>query len=204
MNGKRGYFRLFLLLFALSLCCGCGQFARTTLDPTIPYGLLIKCRDFLTFCLFLVDQEKPYYNHIAQRYYYAMLTLASISYQWHKGHGVEYKLIKQHDEVWRLMPHDVKGTYGKDLKGLRTRCDYHYEETAQDVDGYRHDLSTIMGNSPKVFPQLEEKVRTDCAKFFGVKVTDESIKKEHLDALMKEISGLHDDLSAKLINTIDN
>lgn len=192
--------RIVILVLAAMLCCGC---YRGPLDPQIPYGLLIKCRDFLTFCIFLADQEKPYYNHIAQRYYYAMLALASITYQWNKGHGVVYKVIK-HDEVWKLMPHDVKKIYGDDLKGLRTRCDYHYEETARDMDGFKDALLAIVGEKDKVLPQLENKVRIDYAKFFNEIDTDESIKKADLDMLMEGINSLHKDFASRLEKAIEN
>lgn len=190
----RRILRIAILALAAMICCGC---EKGPLNPQIPYGLLIKCRDFLTFCIFLADQEKPYYNHIAQRYYYAMLALASITYQWNKGHGVVYKVIK-HDEVWKLMPHDVKKIYGDDLKGLRTRCDYHYEETARDMEGFRNELTVIVGERDKALPLLENKARTDYAKFFGEKVTDKSIKKADLDMLMEEIGGLHKDFAARM------
>lgn len=191
---KRYILRIVLLVIAVLLCCGC---AKGPLDPQIPYGLLIKCRDFLTFCIFLADQEKPYYNHIAQRYYYAMQSLATITYQWHKGHGMEYKVVK-HDEVWKSMPRDVKKTYGEGLKALRTQCDYHYEETAGDMSIFKNGLSNVLGGKDKVFPQLENKVRADYAKFFGEKVTDESIKGLDLDSLMEEIKDSHEGLAKRL------
>ena len=187
---KRRVLRIVILVIVAILFCGC---AKVSLDPQIPYGLLIKCRDFLAFCIFLADQEKPYYNHIAQRYYYAMLSLASITYQWNKGHGVEYKVVK-HDEAWKLMPHDVKKVYGGDLKWLRTRCDYHYEESVRDMDSFRKELSTIVGEKDTVFPQLENKVRNDYVKFLG----DQSIMKEDLDAIMEEVKDLHDDLASRI------
>lgn len=186
--------RIAILIIAALFCCSCG---KAPLDPQIPHGLLVKCRDFLAFCIFLADQEKPYYNQIAQRYYYAMLALASISYQWNKGHGIEYKVVK-HDEVWRLMPHDVKMTYGVELKSLRTRCDYYYDETARDLDGFRDELSAVLAKKDKVFPQLENKVHKDYTKFIEKGDTKESIKEADLDILMEKIKVLHDDLAAKL------
>lgn len=191
---KPKFLRILLLVIAAILCCGCD---KAPLDPQIPCGLLIKCRDFLAFCVFLADQEKPYYNHIAQRYYYAILSLASITYQWKKGHGVVYKVVK-HDEVWKLMPHDVKKTYGEDLKRLRTQCDYHYEDTAHDMDFFRNGLSDVLGKRNNVFPQLEKKALTDYAKFFGERVKGKSIQTSDLDSLMEEIKVKHEDLARKL------
>lgn len=191
---NKHFLKIVLLVIVALLCCGCD---KAPLDPQIPYGLLIKCRDFLAFCIFLADQEKPYYNHIAQRYYYAMLSLATITYQWHKGHGVEYRVVK-HEEVWKTMPHDVKKTYGEDLKGLRTQCDYHYEQSARDLEVYRKGLSFILGEKDKAFSQLDNKVRIDYTKFFGEKVTDKTIKSSDLDSLMEEINDLHTDLAKRL------
>ena len=181
----RWIIRIIAIVIALVCCSGCSKVAS---DPQIPYGLLIKCRDFLTFCLFLADQEKPYYNHIAQRYYYAMLALASIAFQWNKGHGWQYKVVK-HDEVWKLMPHDVKQLYGVELKGLRTRCDYHYEDDARDIEGFKNELISVASEEEKVFPHLDSKIRTDYAKFFG---KEDPIKVSDCDILMEEIEVLHE------------
>ena len=184
-----------ILIFAIVilLCCGC---ARAPLDPQIPYGLLIKGRDFLTFCIFLADQEKPFYNHIAQRYYYAMLSISSITYQWHKGHGEVFKKVK-HEEVWKLMPHDVKN-YGESLRELRRRCDYRYEDDACDLEGFKKDLSNIVVEKDKMFPQLANKVRSDYHKFFGGNVVDETIKVADCDAIWDEIEQLHKNLTSRL------
>ena len=95
---------LILIVICFSIC-GCD---RATADPHIAYGLLLKCRDFLSFCLFLTNQEKPYFNHIAQRYYYATLLLASITYQWQKKQGREFVVFSKHEDVWKIMPHNIK------------------------------------------------------------------------------------------------
>lgn len=190
---KRFFVRLIVFGVVILLCCGC---AKESLDPQIPYGLLIKGRDFLSFCIFLADQEKPYYNHIAQRYYYAMLSIASITYQWNKGHGVVYKKVK-HEEVWQLMPHDVK-TYGESLRELRRRCDYRYEDDSWNQEGFKRDLASIVCDKDKMFSQLASKVRTDYQKFIGKAVVDDPIKVEDCDAILKEIEELHNKLTSRI------
>lgn len=188
--------KVLIVLLASLLLCGCSQAGPP--DPTIPYGLLIKSRDFLTFCLFLTDQDIKYYNQIAQRYYYAMLALASITFEWRKKRGVEYTIFAKHDEVWGGMPNDVRKTYGDPLKKLRTRCDYHHEELARDQESYRKELSAIIHDERNIFEQLEEQTRINYAKFFGNRVTDDSIKVRDCDALMDEIKDLNDRLKGRL------
>lgn len=190
---NRGFARFLVLFLAFFICNSC---VKAPLDPQIPYGLLIKGRDFLTFCIFLADQEKPYYNHIAQRYYYAMLSISSISYQWNKGHGVEFKKVK-HEEVWRLMPHDVKA-YGESLRELRRRCDYRYEKDSWEQQGFKKDLSSIVKDEEKMFSQLEDKVKTDYNKFFGDKMTVESIEVADCNEVLTEIKVLHKKLAETL------
>ncbi len=190
----RRLLRISILLTVAILLCGC---EKAALNPQIPYGLLIKSRDFLSFCIFLANQEKPYYNQIAQRYYYAVLTLASITYQWNKGHGLVYKVVK-HDDVWKLMPCDVKKTYGEELKGLRVRCDYYYEEQARNMRSFKEGIVQIIGKE-KVFPQLEQKVRIDCMKFFD---GNESIVAQECDILMDDIKELHETFKLLISNDI--
>lgn len=191
---KKSLSRLLVLSLALLLCCGCEK----VYDPQIPYGLLVKCRDFLAFCVFLADQEKPYYNHIAQRYYYAMLAMASITFQWRKGNGDHFVLFPKHEEVWKLQPLDVKDTYGRSLKNLRTRCDYHHEKQAGNLESYRKDLSAIIHESDEALSHLERQTRDNFCKFFGASVTDVSIKKEDCYALMDVINELNESLKARL------
>lgn len=190
---KKYFVRYIIFAVVILLCCGC---SKGSLDPQIPYGLLIKGRDFLSFCVFLADQEKPYYNHIAQRYYYAMLSIASITYQWNKGHGMIFKKVK-HEEVWQLMPHDVK-TYGESLRELRRRCDYRYENDSWNQEGFKRDLANIVSSKDKMFPQLASKVRADYRKFFVGGEMYKSIKVADYDAIFEEIEELHDQLTSQL------
>lgn len=190
---NKRWLRILVLFVATLLCCSCSR----VWDPQIPYGLLIKCRDFLAFCIFLADHERPFYNHIAQRYYYAMLALASITFQWRKGGGAIFVPFSKHDDVWKVLPLDVRRTYGGPLKELRTRCDYHYEEQSQSLEAYRIELSEIINNGDNAFAQLEELTRSNYVKFFGPSVTDESIKIEDCDTLMDEIKGLNESLKSK-------
>lgn len=191
---NRRQLRILALFLATLLCSGCAK----VWDPQIPYGLLIKCRDFLAFCLFLADQERPFYNHIAQRYYYAMLALASITFQWQKGRGSLFVPFSKHEDVWKVSPLVARRTYGGSLKELRTRCDYHYDEQSRDIEAYKKELSAIINNGNNAFAQLEEQTRSNYVKFFGPSVTDESITIEDCDTLMDEIKRLNESLRGKL------
>lgn len=194
MDNHKKILRIIAIIFAMLLCCSCDKIY----DPQIPYGLLLKCRDFLAFCLFLADQEKPYYNHIAQRYYYAMLALASITFQWRKGNGERFVLFSKHEEVWGMLPIDVRDYYGRTLKSLRTKCDYHHDKQSRDQETFKNELSTLVHNGDIVLKQLEEQTRVNYEKFFGPSVTDDSIKKEDCDALMEEINELNESLKGRL------
>lgn len=180
---------------ALFICCSC---AKEPLDPSIPYGLLIKCRDFLAFCVFLADQEKPYYNHIAQRYYYALLSLASIPFQWRKGHGHSYTVFSKHDDVWGMMPKDIRSLYGKRLKSLRTRCDYYHDVTARDNDGFKKDLKQILFEGDEGFLELKGVVKTEYKKFFSSVDQENLIGVEDCDCLFEEIESLNEELKQRI------
>lgn len=184
------------ILILIAICfsiCGCD---RATADPHIAYGLLLKCRDFLSFCLFLTNQEKPYFNHIAQRYYYATLLLASITYQWQKKQGREFVVFSKHEDVWKIMPHNIKQTYGDKLKKLRNRCDYIYDDKF-DNSNFRSELYSIVCENPDVFPQLKDKAMKDCEKFFYDMPCCE-LTKESCQILLEEIEKINIELRKSL------
>ena len=178
--------------FAISGC------ERAVSDPHIAYGLLIKCRDFLSFCLFLANQEKPYFNFIAQRYYYAVLLLASITFQWQKKQGREFAMFSKHEDVWKIMPHGVKILYGDRLKKLRTRCDYVYDDMFQNENFYT-ELEDIVCNNYEVFTKLKDKAQGDCEKFFA-DTTECSVTKESCRLLFDEIGEINSNLKDSLLN----
>lgn len=126
-----------------------------------------------------------------------MLSISSITYQWNKGHGREYKRVK-HEDVWKLMPHEVKD-YGESLRKIRGLCDYHYEENSWNQDEYEKALSTILPSREKMFAQLEPKIRTDYLKFFGEDVADESIQVTDCDAILDEIKELHEKFASQIL-----
>lgn len=158
---------------------------RAASNPQIAYGLLVKCREFLSFCLFLANQEKPYFNFIAQRYYYAVLLLASITFQWQKKKGREFAVFNKHDDVWQIMPHSVKKLYGENLKKLRTYCDYVYDDKFEN-DFFYTSLHEIVCENSEIFTKLKEKTQSDCKKFFSDS-SECNVTKESCDLLFNEI-----------------
>lgn len=189
----RCFIKIALVVITCFFITGCD---RATSNPQIAYGLLVKCRDFLSFCLFLANQEKPHFNFIAQRYYYAVLLLASITFQWQKKKGREFAVFNKHEDVWQIMPHSVKELYGEKLKKLRTCCDYVYDDKF-DNEFFCTSMHEIVCEKSEIFTRLKEKSQCDCDKFFS-KSSDCDVTKESCDSLFDEILQINNNLKDSL------
>lgn len=179
---------LFLVIVCICLS-GCAQVAR---DPYVPIGLLTKSREFLVFCLFLVDSGKNYYNQIATRYYYSMFTIAKLNSLWkHKSEG--YSFEKQ-DAVWSVQKHEPKVEYGDKLKRLRVECDYLPEYNEEKFEHFRVELSSIL-NTAKPFVELMDNAEEVINKYYSDK--DKQLRDRCLD-LLSEIRSQNELLKNKL------
>lgn len=130
------YVILFGSLFFLSGC------TKEGVDPTIPLGLLTKSRDFLFFCLSVIDSSKPLYNQFASRYYYSMFSIAKIISIWKHKHFANE--LETHEDVWRVMCKNPRKKFGTDLKKIRTKCDYDYKITDSSSESIKDDLLPII------------------------------------------------------------
>lgn len=147
-----------LCLLLASSCAG------EPLDPSIPYGFLSKSRDYLYFCLSLMDSSRPLYNQFASRYYYAMFSIAKISSIWkHKHFHGESEL---HEEVWKVTPHEVRKVYGQELKSIRTKCDYLPDFNDSSSECIMAQLVPIVQNA-KAFESLVKDVKEILPKYYA-------------------------------------
>ena len=97
-NGKAAItFRCIFLIIVVFLLSGCTQ---AQVDPSIPVGLLSKSRDYLFFCLSIIDSSEPLYNQVAGRYYYAMFSIAKIPSIWKHNHFKGE--LETHEDVWKV------------------------------------------------------------------------------------------------------
>ena len=176
---------ILVIAFIILSVTSCSQ---EPVPPSVPLGLLTKSRDFLTFCVFLLNDESQYYNHFAVRYYYAMFSLAKInSIKKHKSTIEDSEL---HVDVWRVNCVEPRKEFGSSLKKVRTMCDY-----SPDVnDAYNKllfdRLSPIIANE-----RAYSKLRSDTEKnaLLLIKGAEESQKENEQVclSLLKEIDDLH-------------
>ena len=134
-------FRVIVLLVALLLLASCDKAPDTRPEQIV--GLLTKCRDMLSFCIYLLNQEPPvYYNNVAERFYYAMLMLARIVAGPSRLNSVEK--TGNHERAWGACSSKVESLYGGELKELRVSADYQCEPWALKPDCYRPKLRSIL------------------------------------------------------------
>ena len=135
--------RLVIVSVAILMVTGCSHFTETRPQDVI--GLLIKCRDLLRFCILLLNLDPPVYSITAERYYYAMLSLARIVAQPSRTQNVHR--TGYHERVWSACDQSVQNAYGRQLKELRVRCDYGNDAVSRNQDLYRRELKPIVANA---------------------------------------------------------
>ena len=170
----------FILLFGLLLVLsGC---TKEVIDPNIPLGLLTKSRDFLFFCLSIIDSSKPLYNQVASRYYYSMFSIAKIISIWkHKHFSNE---LETHEEVWRVVKKQPKKLFGTDLKKIRTKCDYDYDISDSSSQDIKNALLPIMMDD-NAFSSLLDDARDSIQKFYDK--LQNNIEEDKCNQLIDEI-----------------
>ena len=181
------YISLLVILFLLSSC------AAETIRPISSgeyYGLLLKSKEFLTFCIFIASQENPYWGQVISRLYYSYFAIGRMI---HIGKTNKFEKVK-HDIVWSQSKADVEKAYGKNLKQLRVYYDYHPEDKTLQKKKTDEDLKFIIDNT-QLFNKLVEDARTQTAKFYKhetenwIEISNllfDEIEKEH-NTLMEEI-----------------
>lgn len=155
--------KVFVLFVLLVLLGGCMQ-APAYYDSAIPFGLLTKSRDYLFFCLSIIDSTKPLYNQVAARYYYAMFSIAKVSSIWkHKKFRGE---LETHKEVWNVAPHKSRKAFGEDLKRIRTECDYKHDYNDSQSLIVRDELLPIVLDD-EAFNELVHDVRRNLNNYYN-------------------------------------
>lgn len=174
--------RCVFLIITLYFLSGCVQ---AQVDPTIPVGLLSKSRDYLFFCLSIIDSSKPLYNQVAGRYYYAMFSIAKIPSIWkHKHFNGE---METHEDVWRVVPKEPKTFFGKELKSLRTACDYIPNCNDSSSNDVKTKLLPIVENNT-AFEKLVEDTKVCIEKYYRKIGSCDDNSETSCDELLAEIS----------------
>ena len=181
-------FRSILLLIAVFFLVGCAKVSNTS--PVDIVCLLSKCRNALKVCILLLNQESSiYYAYVAQRYYYALYSLARIVY----GPSMMSDEMKgSHERIWESCPKQVKEVYGVRLKKIRVAADYGLSKSDLDDTSYQKDLRDILMN----------KEAFNCLKNEVVSIYEEvSARPEYIkqcDELMGDIVGAVDTMREKV------
>lgn len=134
-------FRLFLVcLTCLFFLSGCGH--TTGFSSTEAIGYMTKSRDFLAFCLMVLNQpdevSKAFYNQVISRYYYSMLFLAKVATKDSKS--VNHGDGGSHMRVWQQSRKKSYSVYGDGLRSLRVKSDYEYRsvnDSIKDVESFK-------------------------------------------------------------------
>lgn len=160
-NGKAAItFRCVFLIIVVFLLSGCTQ---AQVDPSIPVGLLSKSRDYLFFCLSIIDSSEPLYNQVAGRYYYAMFSIAKIPSMWKHNHFKGE--LETHEEVWKVASKGPRKSFGKELKSLRTACDYMHDCNNSSSDSVKTKLLPIIENND-AFEKLVKDTKVCLEKYY--------------------------------------
>lgn len=160
-NGKAAItFRCICLIIVVFLLSGCTQ---AQVDPSIPVGSLSKSRDYLFFCLSIIDSSEPLYNQVAGRYYYAMFSIAKIPSIWkHNNFKGE---LETHEDVWKVASKGPRKSFGTELKSLRTACDYMHDCNNSSSDSVKTKLLPIIENND-AFEKLVEDTKVCLEKYY--------------------------------------
>lgn len=167
------------VLFLLSSC------SAAPVSSSEAIGLLTKSKDLLSFCVFLLSQsEGVYYSYVAERYYYAMLSLAKIvagKDKFLRGFLSDEEKKGKHERIWKTCPKDVEDIYGEQLKNLRVRCDYGIKENDFIETEFANGLKSIL-HEEGAYNSLKEAVQ------------DESLEISSRPSFLDEFNNILDDI----------
>lgn len=186
-----------LLLFAL-LLTNCS--AERPMQPNEYYGLLLKTKELIIFCSFLINsKENPVKVRIFPSIYYAYYTLARTV---HVSKTNLFEKIK-HDVVWSQNKVEVRKVYGEQLKHIRTHYDYS-PLASSDSNIVIKDNMKIIAENHKTFCILIDDVKHRAIKFYKHEPDNTMLVK--CETLIDEIEVEHkkmlDDLNRHLLDEV--
>ena len=182
--------RIIILCLVSFIYVGC---APEPINPNIPVGLLTKSRDYLFFCMSLMDTAKPLYNQIAPKYYYAMFSVARVASIWKHQHF--HGELETHKDVWDVAHNDARKIFGEDLKEVRTKCDYQYDINNSESEQIKKELQPIVLDD-KAFNKLLNDANTAIEKYYK----SNRCSSNHINectGIMEEISKYRDAVKSK-------
>ncbi len=182
--------RIIILCLVSFIYVGC---APEPINPNIPVGLLTKSRDYLFFCISLMDTAKPLYNQIATKYYYAMFSVARVASIWKHQHF--HGELETHKDVWDVAHHDARNIFGEDLKEVRTKCDYQYDINNSESEQIKKELQPIVLDD-NAFNKLLDDANAAIEKYYKSNRCSSNHMNECI-GIMKEISKYRDAVKSK-------
>ena len=119
---------------------------------------MLKSRDFLVFCVFLANQENPYWGQLISRLYYSYFAIARLV---HIGKTNNFEKVK-HDIVWQQSKVKVRKSYGEEVKKMRVCYDYQPENLEEKI---REDLRFIL-EKKECYVELIDDAKQQTMKFY--------------------------------------
>ena len=163
----RKYYVLFIRICVLVGCflliTSC-EHAPSYYSSRDTIALLTKCKDFMSFCIMILNQPSDvYYNQLSSRYYYAIYMLGRIvSGPRRLFWSTEGDNMASHKKVWDSCPDKPKEVFGTELKDLRVKSDYSLDTPDLGHSGYPRLLNEVVGNDD-AFNELIDKVDSVCS-----------------------------------------
>jgi len=190
-----------VLIFLCLFITGCGSVGICKWGINEYQSLIQMPRNFLVFCLFLVEQ-RIYWGQMIGRLYYAYFHLANIIYV-----GENRSECKGHSKLWKMIEPDSWFKYALKLKLLRDSYDYSPEY--MHTSSLKEDLTEIVKLSSN-FNTLLLKSKGAAINFYNsVEIAEYELsegKKYNKEGWIAEadiIFGEVYEIHAKLINEIN-
>lgn len=183
--------RIFILCFILLFFTSC--YKEQPVSPREYCDLLLKVKDFLAFCCFVLNSPKPFYGQIISRIYYSYFTLARLIVI----NKTEYDNSYNHESVWQKTGNsNLKEIYGKELKWKR--CKYDYDAIHENnIKEQLQDISFLVKNKHLFDYEIETIENTLEDNPNLTSESDETCRK-----LLQEIRISHQDIITKLEHII--
>ena len=171
--------KILLILFVIISFSSCA--AEESISPHGYYTLLTKSKDFMAFCLYIANEQNPYWGQVISRLYYSYFTLARLV---HIAKTCLYEQEK-HTVIWQQNKKEVRKQFGIELKHLRTYYDYDYHSSIESKDTLRNNLMFILNNR-KAFNDLIKDVKEQIPKYYK----HEKNKDEWINKCNKELESI--------------
>lgn len=180
---------IIILLFILSGCA-----AEPVVSPREYYNILLLSKDFLAFCIFLINSEPKYHKQIISRIYYCYFTLARYV---HIRKTDTLDRVK-HTVIWSQNKVKPRKKYGEFLKKRRVFYDYDFDSMNVTKEELNNDLKFIIENK-NAFNELIVDSKKQMIEFYKYK--DPSLIEES-NSVFNDIEKMHKELEKGISKVI--